>query len=46
MEDENRGSIEEGIIDPGCPDSVIGNVYLDGILTLLTDEEVRKVWES
>ena len=25
MNDENRKNIEEGIIDPGCPDSVVGN---------------------
>ena len=40
MEEENRGNIEEGIIDPGCQNSVVG------ILTLLSDEDVRKVWES
>ena len=26
MEEENRGNIDEGIIDPGCPGSVVGNV--------------------
>ena len=26
MGEENRGNIEEGIIDPGCPDSVVGNI--------------------
>ena len=26
MEEENRGNKEEGIIDPGFPDSVVGNI--------------------
>ena len=26
MEEENRGNIEESIIDPGCPDSVVNNI--------------------
>ena len=26
MEDENRGNIEESIIDSGCPNPVVGNV--------------------
>ena len=26
MEEENRGNIEKGIIDPGCPDSLLGNI--------------------
>ena len=46
MGEENIRNIEEGIIDPVCPDSVIGNIWLDGILTLLSDEEVRMAWES
>ena len=38
----NRGNIEEGIIDPGCPDFEVGNMTRWD-LTLLLDEEVRNV---